>query len=139
MKLSLSAAICFAAAASATVVSAGILTPSVDPNEKGIPVTSEVIEMGKCSDFASQLLCSTKCGLHALQPMCVDGTCYCTSVGDGDCAADNNKGCESVCAALAKDTKGCNKDVCICEDRSSGKAANSSTTTKPTPTPGKDN
>lgn len=143
MKLSLSAVICFAA-----VASAGILAPSVDQNDKGVPLTTEVIQMGKCEGIAGQLLCSTKCALHALQPMCVDGTCYCTSVGDGGCAADNNKGCKSVCAALAKVSKGCNKDECICEDPSSGIAgnstipANSSTTsasTTPTPTPAKAN
>lgn len=61
--------------------------------------------------------CQKLCDQKGLQPMCVDGACYCTNVGDGDCESDNGEGCKAVCKELNREMTSCNKNQCSCKEQ----------------------
>lgn len=61
--------------------------------------------------------CQKLCDEKELQPICVDGACYCTNVGDGDCESDNGEGCKAVCKELDRQMTSCNKNQCSCTEQ----------------------
>ncbi|KAI8645108.1 hypothetical protein BD408DRAFT_412256 [Parasitella parasitica] len=79
-----------------------------------LTVAATVDKNGDCSALTGELSCRYNCG-SLLQGICVEGACYCTDIGTGNCKIGNNEaGCKDICNFLAKPSSGCYEGQCVC-------------------------
>lgn len=78
------------------------------------PGDKHTLRLGTCRNTKEKTQCDTKCEERALQPLCMDSTCYCASIGGGSCKA-SGQDCDAICATVNHRTVGCVKDECICD------------------------
>ncbi|ORY95329.1 hypothetical protein BCR43DRAFT_492813 [Syncephalastrum racemosum] len=79
------------------------------------PGDKDTLRLGTCRSDQEKMQCEAKCEQRALQPLCMDSTCYCASIGGGSCADTSGQDCDAVCATVNHKTVGCIKDECICD------------------------